>query len=163
MARRTVRVNIHNRGKFMGITTPVYNYPMDYETYLFLLDFGLNIEIYHPEYDPRLTAKQKMSETYYEDQAVKSIEKPTQEKIEEPKKEAVDEVKKGEETVAEAQYMKAVYTKEELDTMSKIDLIKILKFRGHVSSRTGKRDSLAPRYDDNKTILKDKVMKSNRI
>ena len=156
MARRTVRVNIHNVGKFMGITTPVYNFPIDYDVYLLMLQMGMNVELYRPEYDPRITAQQKMSETFYEDQAEKATAAPA------PKVEVKEE--KGEEKpVYEAQYMKAVYTKEELDSMSKIDLIKILAFRGHKSSRTGKRDSLAPRYDDNKTILKDKVMKSNRI
>ncbi len=158
MARRTVRVNIHNVGKFMGVKTPVYNFPMDYETYVLCLQMGMNIELYHPEYDPRVTAQQKMSETFYEDQAKKAVEVP---KVEE--KVVTQEPKKGEEEVFDACYMKAVYTKDELESMSKIDLIKILAFRGHRSSKTGKRDSLAPRYDDNKTILKDKVMKSNRI
>ena len=158
MARRTVRVNIHNKGKFMGIETPVYNFPLDYDTYVLLLEMGMNVEIYHPEFDPRLTAQQKMSETFYEDQAKKATEAPkVVEQVDTKKEES-----KGEE-VYDACYMKAVYTKEELDAMSKIDLIKILAFRGHKSSRTGKRDSLAPRYDDNKTVLKDKVMKSNRI
>ena len=163
MPRRTVRVNIHNKGKFMGVVTPVYNFPLDYDTYVLLLEMGMNVELYRPEFDPRITAQQKMSETFYEDQAKRAVSEPKVEPVVTEAKPVKVEEKGEEKPVYEAKYMKAVYTKEELEEMSKIDLIKILAFRGHVSSRTGKRDSLAPRYDDNKTILKDKVLKSNRI
>lgn len=130
-----VYVNIYNEGKIIGIKTPVYNYPLDFGVYQFLREIGVQIE---------LTQKNK------EDNIIETIKK---------------EYNAPEITITEnepKEQVKDSYTEEELQILTKAQLIDILHQRGHYSNKTGKRDSLAPKRDDNKTILISKVLETNK-
>ena len=189
--RDNVFVNIYNVGTVFGIKTPVYNMPLDRGVYQLLLEMGFNIEIVQPKTVAQIKQEKEVKKQEEDLDSiiaakvaqatpVKQEEKkpePVKEVVEEPKEEiylktgkyyvkpstttsAVNTLSKDE----VADWMtKDVYTEEELKEFSRNDLIKILNYRGHYSSRTGTRDMLGPRYDDNKTVLMNKIIKSNKV
>ena len=57
---------------------------------------------------------------------------------------------------------KDTYTTEELLEFTRTELLIILNYRGHYSSKTGKRDAVAPRFHDSKKVLIDKIMQCNK-
>jgi hypothetical protein len=94
--------------------------------------------------------------------------------VEQPKPVVHETVKVVETPVVASQPVKAeapveewlthdTYTEIQLESLSMKQLIQILAYRGHKSSRFGSRDTLAPKYVDRKKDLIDKVMKTNKV
>jgi len=158
---RKINVNILNHGNFMGLKTPVYNYPMDYDTFVLLKEMGFMIEQYIPKtveiqqpiVEPvTTTSEESVIQTENTIEVRDSVViKPTTTIVDETKPDAVEEW-----------MTKPYYTEEELEQYSKNDLIKILNYRGHYSSKTGTRDAFAPKFDDNKTVIRNKILKTNK-
>lgn len=145
--RNKINVNIYNTGKLFGITTPVYNYPMDEEMYKILLELGVSIEPYK---EPVTVVAVPVVENKISDDKKVVIISNTE-----------AAVKKEPEVIFDVYATKKSYTKEELEGYTKIELVKILNYRGHYSSRYGQRDALAPKFLDNKTDLINKILKTN--
>ena len=135
-----VFVNIYNKGRFLGMNLPVYNFPMDKSVVKLLQELGFQIEIIDPK-----TIKRQQEATNTSTTIIKN-------KIDEKVKEEL----KPEEWMTHD-----VYTMEELQKYSKTELAKILNYRGHYSRKIGQRDSLAPKYADTKMVLIQKVLETN--
>ena len=136
-----VFVNIYNKGKFLGLNLPVYNFPMEESVVRLLQEMNFRIEIVDPK-------KKKQQEQKVNTVVAKSVILPKTQTVTEP--------------VIEEWQTRDVYTEEELKTFSKAELKKILNYRGHYSNKIGPRDRLAPKFDDNKTVLIQKVLETNK-
>ena len=58
---------------------------------------------------------------------------------------------------------KEVYTAEDLKDFTRKELLTVLNYRGHYSSRTGARDALAAKFHDNKDTIINKILKTNPV
>ena len=143
-----VFVNIYNKkGKFLGINLPVYNFPLDASVVSLLKEMNFDIKVVDPK---RKKINDKIVNNVKTNTEAESIS--TSENIN-----ADTDSQK-----AEAWQTKDVYTEEELKKFTKIELKKILNYRGHYSRRIGERDRLAPKADDNRTVLIQKILETNR-
>lgn len=141
-----VFVNIYNKGKFLGVKLPVYNFPLEESVVKLLKEMNFHIEVVDPKKKQNVNAIQTTQE---KPTALKNVITPKLSKI-------------VEESKIEEWQTHDVYTEEELKNFSKNELKKILNYRGHHSNKTGPRDRLAPKFDDNKTVLIQKVLETNK-
>lgn len=142
-----VFVNIYNKGKILGIKLPVYNYPMEESVVDILKELNFNIEVVK---NPKKVVVAKTVAQNTKTAPVKKIV------IEKPTTPTTD-------NSVEEWMTKKVYTEDELKQMTKLQLSKILNYRGHYSAKTGMRDPLAPKFEDTKVILIEKVLKTNKV